>query len=60
MGIYVVSCVLAIVISAAVNIEMHVSFFCSFCMYLFELEFSLVICLGVGLLDHLVALLLVF
>ena len=29
-------------------------------MYLFELSFSLDICLGVGLLDHMVALFLVF
>ena len=29
-------------------------------MHLFELQFSLDICLGVGLLDHMVALLLVF
>ena len=61
MGVYVAS-VLAVVISAAMNIEVHVSFFFSFsfCMYLFELQFSLDICLGVGLLDHMVALLLVF
>ena len=43
--------VLAIVNSAAVNIG---------CMYLFELEFSLDICLGVGLLDHMETLFLVF
>ena len=60
--------VLAIVNSAAVNIEVHVSFCCYFvvvvvvlfCMYLFELQFCLDICPGVGLLDHMVALFLVF
>ena len=43
--------VLAIVNSAAVNIGV---------MYLFELEFPLGICPGVGLQDHMVALFLVF
>ena len=43
--------VLAVVNSAAMNIG---------CMYLFELEFSPDICLGVGSLDHTVTLVLVF
>ena len=43
--------VLAVVNSAAVNTGMHVSF---------QMVFSLYICLGVGLLDHMVALLLFF
>ena len=43
--------VLAIVNSAAMNMK---------CMYLFELEFSLGICPGVGLLDHMATLFLVF
>ena len=43
--------ILAIVNSAAVNIGY---------MYLFKLEFSPNICLGVGLLDHMVVLLSVF
>ena len=43
--------VLAVVNSAAINIG---------CMYLFELEFSLDMCPGVGLLDHMVILFLVF
>ena len=43
--------VLAIVNSAAMNIE---------CMYLLKLEFSLDICPGVGLLDHMVTLFLDF
>ena len=43
--------VLAIVNNAAMNIG---------CMYLFQLRFSLDICPGVGLLDHIVVLFLVF
>ena len=43
--------VLAIINNAALNIGVHVSF---------ELEFSLDICPGVGLLDHIVALFPVF
>ena len=46
--------VLAIVNSAAMNSGVHVSF------QIRELEFSLDICPGVGLLDHIVALFLVF
>ena len=42
--------VLAIINNAALNIGVHISF---------ELEFSLDICPGVGLLDHMVALFLV-
>ena len=43
--------VLAIVTGAAMNIGVHLSF---------ELEFSLDICPGVGLLDHMATLFLVF
>ena len=43
--------VLAIVYSAAMNMG---------CMYLFDLEFCLVICPGMGLLDHTTSLFLVF
>ena len=45
--------VLAIVNSAAVNMGVG-------CIYLFELEFSPDICPGIGSLDHMVALFLVF
>ena len=40
-------CVLAIVNSATVNIRVH---------YFFELWFSVGICLGLGLLDHMIVL----
>ena len=47
--------------SAAMNIAVHVSFFLFvFFMYLFELQFCPGLFLGVGLLDYVVILFLVF
>ena len=52
--------VLAIVNSAVMNIQVHVSFSFSFFMYLFQGNICPDICPGVGLLGHMAVLYLVF